>query len=205
MVTPRSCSSARVSVKRASPAAFAEIIPALQIKESVKVDLPWSTCAMTLMERMLSVLSMICRIWSTVKFGMVGWKLLQNCSELRGFNLWLEQLQSQQWTKHRQTCSKKCMSWMLEWSPQLKQTWKRKQITSHCSNSSCKTSCLVFVLAGLNLFITFCSSTGSTQVPIQNFHPLWNRRIAPLCFVGSPCPHDMTPSKVCEIFSHWHL
>ena len=31
MVTPRSCSSARVSVKRASPAAFAEIIPALQM------------------------------------------------------------------------------------------------------------------------------------------------------------------------------
>ena len=31
IVTPRSCSSARVSVKRASPAAFAEIIPALQI------------------------------------------------------------------------------------------------------------------------------------------------------------------------------
>ena len=43
-----------------------------RFKESVKVDLPWSTCAMTLMERMLSVLSMIVRIWSTVKFGMAA-------------------------------------------------------------------------------------------------------------------------------------
>mmetsp|Transcript_101901 Transcript_101901/g.124703 ORF Transcript_101901/g.124703 Transcript_101901/m.124703 type:complete len:201 (-) Transcript_101901:23-625(-) len=77
MVTPRSCSSARVSVKRASPAALALMIPALQIRESVRVDLPWSTCAMTLMERMLSVLSMICRIWSTVKFGMTSTNLSQ--------------------------------------------------------------------------------------------------------------------------------
>mmetsp|Transcript_108479 Transcript_108479/g.302514 ORF Transcript_108479/g.302514 Transcript_108479/m.302514 type:complete len:213 (-) Transcript_108479:2-640(-) len=70
IVTPLSCSSARVSVKRASPACLAEMIPALQMSESVSVDFPWSTCAMTLMDRMLSVLSMIVRICSTVKFGM---------------------------------------------------------------------------------------------------------------------------------------
>mmetsp|Transcript_23123 Transcript_23123/g.49247 ORF Transcript_23123/g.49247 Transcript_23123/m.49247 type:complete len:203 (+) Transcript_23123:718-1326(+) len=72
MVTPRSCSSARVSVKRASPAALAEMMPALQIRESVSVDFPWSTWAMTLMDRMSSVLSMMVRICSTVKFGMVA-------------------------------------------------------------------------------------------------------------------------------------
>jgi hypothetical protein len=40
MVTPRSCSSARVSVKRASPALEAEIIPARWTSESVRVDFP---------------------------------------------------------------------------------------------------------------------------------------------------------------------
>mmetsp|Transcript_93931 Transcript_93931/g.303401 ORF Transcript_93931/g.303401 Transcript_93931/m.303401 type:complete len:203 (+) Transcript_93931:2076-2684(+) len=72
IVTPRSCSSARVSVKRASPACFAEMMPALQMRESVRVDLPWSTCAMTLMERIWSVLSMMERICSTVKFGIAA-------------------------------------------------------------------------------------------------------------------------------------
>jgi hypothetical protein len=43
IVTPRSCSSGRVSVKRASPAFAAEIIPARWTSESVRVDLPWST------------------------------------------------------------------------------------------------------------------------------------------------------------------
>lgn len=51
MVIPRSCSSARVSVARASPALPDEMIPALARRESVKVDLPWSTCAMTDMLR----------------------------------------------------------------------------------------------------------------------------------------------------------
>jgi hypothetical protein len=40
MVTPRSCSSGRVSVKRADPAFAAEIIPARWTSESVRVDLP---------------------------------------------------------------------------------------------------------------------------------------------------------------------
>ena len=39
----RSCSSARVSVARASPAFPVEMIPALASRESVRVDLPWST------------------------------------------------------------------------------------------------------------------------------------------------------------------
>jgi hypothetical protein len=38
-----SCSSWRVSVNRASPAFAAEIIPARWTRESVRVDLPWST------------------------------------------------------------------------------------------------------------------------------------------------------------------
>lgn len=40
MVIPRSCSSARVSVARASPARELAMIPALDNRESVKVDLP---------------------------------------------------------------------------------------------------------------------------------------------------------------------
>jgi hypothetical protein len=43
----------RVSVNRMSPALEPAIIPALDTKESVRVDLPWSTCAMTDMLRML--------------------------------------------------------------------------------------------------------------------------------------------------------
>lgn len=43
MVIPRSCSSARVSIERASPALPVEMIPALARSESVRVDLPWST------------------------------------------------------------------------------------------------------------------------------------------------------------------
>lgn len=43
IVTPRSCSSGRVSVNRAVPALPAEIIPARWTSESVRVDLPWST------------------------------------------------------------------------------------------------------------------------------------------------------------------
>lgn len=43
MVIHRSCSSWRVSVNRASPAFAAEMIPARWTRESVRVDLPWST------------------------------------------------------------------------------------------------------------------------------------------------------------------
>jgi len=71
MVMPRSASSARLSVKRAEPAAAAEMMPAFCTKESVSVDLPWSTCAITDMLRMLDVKSMIARSWSTVKLTMV--------------------------------------------------------------------------------------------------------------------------------------
>ena len=68
MVMPRSASSARLSVKRAVPAACALMMPAFCTSESVSVDLPWSTCAITLMLRMLDVKSMHARSWSTVKF-----------------------------------------------------------------------------------------------------------------------------------------
>ena len=43
MVMQRSCSSGRVSVMRASPALAADMMPARSIRESVRVDLPWST------------------------------------------------------------------------------------------------------------------------------------------------------------------
>ena len=72
MVMQRSCSSFRVSVKRVSPARAEAMIPALHTRESVRVDLPWSTWLMTDMFRMLAFLSMMARIWSTVKFTMVA-------------------------------------------------------------------------------------------------------------------------------------
>lgn len=68
MVMHRSCSSLRVSVKRVSPARAEAMIPALHTRESVSVDLPWSTWAITDMFLMLAFLSMMARIWSTVKF-----------------------------------------------------------------------------------------------------------------------------------------
>lgn len=68
MVMQRSCSSFRVSVKRVSPARAEAMIPAFDTSESVRVDFPWSTCAITDMLRMLDFLSMMARIWSTVKF-----------------------------------------------------------------------------------------------------------------------------------------
>lgn len=64
----RSCSSLRVSVNRVSPARAEAMIPALHTRESVSVDLPWSTWAITDMFLMLAFLSMMARIWSTVKF-----------------------------------------------------------------------------------------------------------------------------------------
>lgn len=69
----RSCSSLRVSVKRVSPARDDAMIPALDTSESVSVDFPWSTWAITDMFRMLDFLSMMARIWSTVKFTWMGW------------------------------------------------------------------------------------------------------------------------------------
>lgn len=68
MVMHRSCSSLRVSVNRVSPARAEAMIPALHTRESVSVDLPWSTWAITDMFLMLAFLSMMARIWSTVKF-----------------------------------------------------------------------------------------------------------------------------------------
>lgn len=62
MVIQRSCSSLRVSVKRVSPARAEAMMPALHTRESVSVDLPWSTWAMTDMFRMLAFLSMMARI-----------------------------------------------------------------------------------------------------------------------------------------------
>ena len=63
-----SCSSFLVSVNLVSPALDEAMIPALLTSESVSVDLPWSTWAMTDMFLILHFRSMISRIWSTVKF-----------------------------------------------------------------------------------------------------------------------------------------
>jgi len=68
IVMQRSCSSFRVSVNRVSPALDEAMMPALLTRESVNVDLPWSTCAITDMLRMFFFLSMISRISSIVKF-----------------------------------------------------------------------------------------------------------------------------------------
>lgn len=71
MVMQRSCSSFRVSVKRVSPARDEAMIPALDTSESVRVDFPWSTWAITDMFLMLDFLSMMARIWSTENFTWV--------------------------------------------------------------------------------------------------------------------------------------
>ena len=68
MVIPLSFSSFLVSVARASPAFDPAMMPALAKRESVRVDFPWSTWAMTDMLRMLCRLSMMERISSIVKF-----------------------------------------------------------------------------------------------------------------------------------------
>lgn len=83
MVIHLSCSSFLVSVNLVSPALAEAMIPALLTSESVRVDLPWSTWAITDMLRMLCLRSMISRIWSTVKF---TWKessrLLYNIQDI---------------------------------------------------------------------------------------------------------------------------
>lgn len=63
-----SCSSFLVSVALVSPALAEAMIPALDKSESVSVDLPWSTWAITDMFRILCFLSIMVRISSTVKF-----------------------------------------------------------------------------------------------------------------------------------------
>lgn len=68
MVMHLSCSSFLVSVNLVSPAFAPAIIPALLTRESVRVDFPWSTWAMTDILRMFRFLSIIARISSTVKF-----------------------------------------------------------------------------------------------------------------------------------------
>lgn len=68
MVMQRSCSSFRVSVYLISPALALAMMPALLTRASVRVDLPWSTWAITDMLRMLARFSMMARTWSIVKF-----------------------------------------------------------------------------------------------------------------------------------------
>ena len=46
------------------------MMPALDSKESARVVFPWSTWAMTLMDRMLSLLSMMPRTCSTENCGI---------------------------------------------------------------------------------------------------------------------------------------
>lgn len=90
MVMQRSCSSLRVSVKRVSPARAEAMIPALHTRESVSVDLPWSTWAITDMFLMLAFLSMMARIWSTVKFTLGEEKKKREIQRVLGKkkNLW---------------------------------------------------------------------------------------------------------------------
>ncbi len=64
----RSCSSFLVSVKRVSPARAEAMIPAFDTRESVKVDLSVIANVDHSMLRILDFLSMMERIWSTVKF-----------------------------------------------------------------------------------------------------------------------------------------
>lgn len=68
MVIHLSCSSFLVSVNLVSPAFAPAIIPALLTRESVRVDFPWSTWAMTDILRIFRFLSIMARISSTVKF-----------------------------------------------------------------------------------------------------------------------------------------
>ena len=85
MVIHLSCSSFLVSVARVSPAFALAIIPAFDNRESVKVDLPWSTWAITDMFRILCFLSIIVRISSTVKF---TWKNIRPLMPFLLFHQW---------------------------------------------------------------------------------------------------------------------
>ena len=68
MLMQRSCSSFRVLVKQVSPDRAEAMTPALHIRKSIRVDLAWSMRVMTAMFLMLAFLSMMSRIWFTVKF-----------------------------------------------------------------------------------------------------------------------------------------
>ena len=68
MVMQRSCSSFLVSVALVSPALAAAMMPAFATSESVSVDFPWSTWAITDMFRMFLFLSMHTRTSSIEKF-----------------------------------------------------------------------------------------------------------------------------------------
>ena len=68
----RSCLSFWVSVERVSPGQAEVMIPALHTRESVRVDLPWSTWARTDTFQILVFLSMMACIWSTEKFTRVA-------------------------------------------------------------------------------------------------------------------------------------
>ena len=76
IVMPRSLSSSLVSVNLVSPALELAMRPALAIRESVNVDLPWSTWAMTDILRILWRLSITLRILSIVRY--LAWKIRQN-------------------------------------------------------------------------------------------------------------------------------
>ena len=71
MLMQRSCSSFRVLVKQVSPDRAEAMTPALHIRKSVRVDLAWFTWVMKAMFLMLAFLSMMGRIWFTVKFTML--------------------------------------------------------------------------------------------------------------------------------------
>merc|ERR1711884_616106 len=74
MVMHLSCSSFLVSVALVSPALEAAMMPALATRESVRVDLPWSTWAITDMFLMFLFLSIHDRTWSTVKLTILNFQ-----------------------------------------------------------------------------------------------------------------------------------
>ena len=55
IVMPRSCSSSRLSMYRSWPASRLEMMPLLAMSESLRVVLPWSTCAITQMLRVVAM------------------------------------------------------------------------------------------------------------------------------------------------------
>merc|ERR1712142_1063036 len=71
MVIHLSCSSFLVSVALVSPALEAAMIQAFATSESVSVDLPWSTWAITDMFRIFFFLSIHSRTSSILKFTMM--------------------------------------------------------------------------------------------------------------------------------------
>ena len=80
MVMHLSCSSLRVSVNLVSPARLPAMMPALLTRESVNVDLPWSTWAITDMLRMLARLSMMDRTYTQGRGKESQWFQRVRCS-----------------------------------------------------------------------------------------------------------------------------